>query len=52
MGIKTDRRIDIGCGFSPPNAAREISVRRFCFCNFAAAGKVSAWEFPCGNLSR
>ena len=34
------------------NAARQVDARRFCFCYPAAAGKVSAWEFPGSNLSR
>ena len=50
--IKAAREIDFAITTTARRRDGKISARRFCFCNFAAAGKVSAWEFPCGNSSR
>jgi hypothetical protein len=38
--------------FNPPKRRAAKLARRFCFCNFAAAGKVPAWESRCGNSSK
>lgn len=48
---RTGRGIDFH-SFQSANAAPENSARRFCFCNFVAAGKVPAWESRCGNSNR